>query len=433
MRLLALCSLLLIWSCNESEETGIQRPDRQMNFSAEGDIRESKTRGGSVTETNLNTMAVYGYYSAASPLGTDAPDFAYLFDKEKLTRNASGNWTYAPPKYWVPQGYHHFFAFAPYEDLPLITHVRGNHPVMHLDVPSRARDQKDLLWSLGTTVNRVYQESGSNQIHFNLKHALTQVRFSGAVAADYKGETVCIEKIVLKNLYRSASSYCLYRGMELTSAGWHTDALSGEDFYASSATDGGVAELKNNYWLTAGMQSLLNDKESFYLMPQSFSDRPDGSVPQLEIHFRGRVDQVLRVFHTTLYAPVDGSGRSGWNPGQSLHYQLTYRGGGDTPFNLQAVVVPWDTQDVEISVPATYLQVASTNMSWQSGKEQRIYFSTNGSSVSQSCSPYIASSLVFDAVAHKGYVIIPAQTPAGYYRLTIRSGNISRIIHLNVK
>lgn len=434
MRFLILFMALLACSCQKSELSESYQEDQQMSFSIDDTYLGSDTRGTGVNDANLNSMAVYGYYSAATTLGQIAPSFARLFDKEKLTRNASGKWTYAPPKYWVLEGYHHFFAFAPYEDLPVINHVNGNYPVMNYDVSLRAKDQKDILWSLGQTVNRVYRKDASNEVFFNLKHALTRITLSGATSVGYQGETVKIEKVLFKNLYRSGSNKLTIDQQNITDAAWDIKTpLTTADFFAEITRGSVTGELKDNLWLTQTMQPLLNADESFYLMPQVFQNRPDGSVPGLEIHFRGQKDNVLRIVQTALLAPVNTNGVQAWMPGQAIDYKLLYNGGGDTPFNLLGVVVPWNSQDIDVSVPASYLNVSLTTIATTVGKGCRVYFSTDAKSVQLTSLPTVGASLIFDATTHNGYVQFPANAPAGTYKITIKADKLSRSVTVTVK
>lgn len=433
MRFLTLLLALIAYSCQKSEFNETHQENMEMNFSTDDAQINSDTRGTGINDANLKSMAVYGYYSASTLLGQSAPQFARLFDKEKLTRNSSGGWSYAPPKYWVPEGYHHFFAFAPYESLPVISHVNGNYPVMTYEIPLRAKDQKDILWSLGQTVNRIYQKETANVVFFNMKHALTRITLSGATTSSYLGETVKIEKVIFKNLYRSASNKVTVSQQNITDASWVIQTpLKTADFYAEVNKNGITGELKDNLWLSSSMISLMTDGESFFLMPQLIQNRTDGSIPTLEIHFRGQKDNVLRIVHTPLLAPENNAGIAAWQSGQAIDYKLIYNGGGDTPFNLLGTVVPWDSQNIDVTIPASFLHLSLTSVSVSTGKSCRIYFATDGSSVVVSSAPSVATSVIFDATTGKGYVEFPSNVSPGKYELKIKADKISRSVIVNV-
>lgn len=422
MRLLALFLLLFMCSCQQREE--LIQESQQILFSANEDDISSDTKGSNITADNFNSMAVYGYYSSQAHLGERSGVFMRLFDNEKLTCNSSGVWSYASPKYWMVTGNHHFFAFAPYDGLYTISHMDESYPVMSFDVPLRAKDQIDLLWSLGKTVNITYLTDSPNKVHFNMQHALTRITLSGCVSPSYSGGPVKIEKVVFKDLYRTGKSHLSVMGQNITEAKWDNNLEVLGDFLAQATVDGISGELKDDLWLTQDMQSLLNDEEAFFLMPQSF----DGRESHIEIHFRSKIDQVLHIVDVPLVAPINHQGVLAWEPGQAIDYKLRYNGSENMAFILEGSVVPWDMREVDLAISATYLNVGSLFVSLTSGEPFRIYFATDGYPVSQSCEPILQTSLFFDSKTDKGYIELPATAPKGTYRLTIQSGGMSRYV-----
>ncbi|MGL4518238.1 MAG: fimbrillin family protein [Phocaeicola sp.] len=425
-RILPFSLLLLAASCSQShqQEPIDQALEIQFSPTKEWDF---STRGSIQTQSTLKSMALYGYYSPVAQLGETTTQYAYLFEREKLTLNSQGNWTYELPRYWVTKGYHHFFAFAPYEDLQTIEQTVGSYPSLHHTVPLRVKEQKDILWSLGETINRVYDKNSDNNVHFKMNHALTRLSFSAATTASYSGETVCIEKLILHNLYYQAKSEISFAGQTITAASWVVDVTQTASVVAQIEQSSDTGELVSNRYLTPTQQPLLVDNEYFFVMPQSFANRTS-DAPQLEIHFRGEKDQVLRIVNTPLVAPATNS----WDSGQAIEYKLLYNGGGDTPFNLLGVVVPWESQEVDVNLPATYLNVTTSSVTLSKGKAYTLYFSTDGDSPSHQVAPQVATTFAFDAATKVGTVVFPATADAGVYQLTVTSDGLSRIVTITV-
>ncbi|MGL4852516.1 MAG: fimbrillin family protein [Phocaeicola sp.] len=426
IRILPLSVLLLAASCQQSDPQEPIDEAKEIHFSQNQEWNLS-SRGSSLTDDGLKTMALYGYYSPQTKLGEATTQYARLFEHEKLTRTELGGWSYALPRYWVVKGYHHFFAFAPYENLPTIEQTVGSYPSLHYSVPFRVKEQNDLLWSLGETINREYDKETTNEVHFKMNHALTRLSFSGATTDTYSGETVCIEKIVLHNLYYQGKSEISFTDQTITAASWVVDETKIASVVAQIPQSTDAGELQANLFLTPTLQPLLIVDEYFFVLPQSFS-RSAGSEPQLEIHFRGEKDQVLRIVNAPLLAPTNNR----WDPGQAIDYKLIYNGGGDTPFNLLGVVVPWESQEVDVTLPATYLNVATTAVTLSKDKAYTLYFSTDGASPSHQVTPQVATTLTFDAPTKSGSVNFPETAAAGVYQLTLTSDGISRIVTITV-
>lgn len=413
--------LWLLCACTDSFITESHTENSVICF----DTGNINSKGISHTNQTLNSMALYGYYSAEAAFGSSLSGFVKLFDKQKLQWNASGNWQYTPPQYWMAKGYHHFFAFAPFDEINAINQD-GNYPAIQVVIPPRAKNQKDILWSLGNTINRV---ASSKRVFFQMQHALTRITFSGALSSDYKGDNICVEQIRFTNLYQKAQSEVFFSGQTVESARWITFPDSQTDFFAKASTLEEYGALKSSLWFTSTQQSLMNKEESFFLLPQSFDNRDSN----IEIHFRGKHDQILRIATIPLSGQSVFSSSLPWTPGTSIDYKLTYNGNVDTPFSISAKATPWYSQDVEMELPATYLSIGVPSLTLPVGTGFRIRVSTDGYPLSLSSQPQLNTLLHFDPNDKNGYIEIPPQTSKGNYTLSVMADRLKRDIVITVK
>lgn len=426
--------ILFLCSCDNSVNKDEVTEKSHLQFSFNGKMCETGTRGVDLSNENLTSMAVFGYYTGISKFGNEQSECVTLFNKDMLYKSESGSWMYDLPRYWFINGYHHFFAFAPFEDISVLDNNSEKYPVIQYTVSERGIDQKDILWSFGELINRIYIEGVSDNVNFIMHHALSRISFSAVLSGSYtKGEKVKIVKIVLKNLYQNGISHFYFSDTSISEGTWITDPEFMADFVALESSSTEHNEIKSDLWLTESVQNIFTENGAFFMMPQVFSGRTAGAMPLIEVTFNRQSDNKDIVQEFNLNSPVEISGISAWNPGQAINYQLTYTGDNEKPFQLNAAVIPWETQNVDLSIEGTYLNVSGSNILVSSMDGGVIHFSTDGSSVNLTSYPSIPLILEYDKSVKEGLIRIPQRMPAGNYRLSLKCGVLERSIELTIK
>lgn len=426
--------LLLFASCNKDEHNDSEYLANSLSFGISPASWET-TRGADLTADSINSMSVFGYHTGDSAWNVVesalAAPSSVLFDCQSVTRaSKTSSWTYAPEKSWLVYGKHHFFAFAPYGVASPIA-VPAGSPSFSFNVNSSSLKQIDLLWSTGNTLNMTNALNGRNPILFNFKHALTKITFAAKVASTYSGPDVKIGLVQFQNLYSRGTAHFTYNidTTAIVGGRWEVDTQSKDsDFSSQEESQGELGGLKADLWLNSSdYQVISNSKGAFYMLPQTAAQHADGALPTLILYFYFKDSPSIKRVIKQLTAP-----NNMWLPGQAIQYRITYNGEGSSPFQVEAVVVDWDTQDVDIELQGTYLHVSELSKTVLANSSNNIlYYQTDytGSVTATSSEPLIT------AVASNGVINVSAgAASAGTYDLKISAGGrLTRTVKIIVQ
>ena len=197
--LISLCcaafGLLIAVSC--VKDTSVY-DDKEIRFG----ISNAKSRALITDLTNLESqeIGVYGYYTATERWRWSAHNVApnlsanYFFNKKLEYNTTKSEWGYGTPKYWPPDTINKisFFAYSPYVDVPSTDPLRpyphtktdAGSPYLFYEVPTDVTDQVDLIWD-----SKIDMSHAHAPVVFDMKHALTRISFTAAIAASEYGKT----------------------------------------------------------------------------------------------------------------------------------------------------------------------------------------------------------------------------------------------------
>ena len=309
--------LLIVWtalsviSCNKVSNEG-DTNSTLLSFGAKEAVWTT-TRGFDYTGdsgTNpIPDMLVYGYYTGTKKWAAERTPAFPLFMNATVVNNSSGTWTYSPPHYFHPTGYHSFFAFAPYLLVAADSRndfyfpISSETPVLKYHLPDDINNHEDLLFGYNTDI-----ENGTNVVDIAFKHITSKITFSARVAAGYTS-TVKINSILLNNIYTEATA--------------GVDNISGSlDIVWGNYNDRRiVAATKNNHGLkdivlTTTMQTI--SEKAIYMIPQEITTETSLTLSVSEIS--GGTE---RTYSKTFYL-----GATTWLPGKELNFQITYNAAG---------------------------------------------------------------------------------------------------------
>lgn len=311
---------LLFVSCDKKSSGDDEQEAALLHFSTNEAVW-STTRGADYTgDTGTNPipdMLVYGYYTHTKKWLEDrTPAFPLFMDATVVTNN-SGTWTYSPPRYFHPTGYHSFFAFAPYQTIAADSRTNfyfptsSETPVLDYHLPDEISNHQDLLLGWSTDV-----QNGPAPVEIVFKHITTKVRFSARIADDHTLTShVKINSILLSDIYSAAQASIVNESNTLK-VQWQNY----NDLRSIAATIGNNA-LKENITLTTTMQPI--SKDTLYLIPQALETTVNGRNPAITLSTVEWSDGTERHFTKTFH--LSGLGLS-WKPGEVLDFQITYSG-----------------------------------------------------------------------------------------------------------
>ena len=436
-----LASILFFSSCNSSVPTDpITSQESMLSFGI-SNATWHDTKGADITTTNLNSMTVFGYLTSEKWQAIESGNAAVqssLFYHQMVTRNEGGPWVYFPPKMWDTRAQHHFFAFAPYHAVTQInSESTTSAPSIHYEVPTDAVDQSDLLWGTGNLVNLTYDSHGKSPVDILFRHALTKITFAACMSQEYANtidhiltDSLKIHLIQIQNIRYSGHSRVVYNSDTTAIEGglWDTELQSTKlrDFVAREHTPESRGALEQDMWLTTEMQLLNRNDGAFYLMPQALDTYEAGLKPTVYLFFSCK--NVNKFLEVEIPLPVPAGGK--WAPGQHIRYQLTYNGGGSSPYNIEAVVLPWDNQDVEVVFQEIYLDINSGSTEFRAGSEHPIYYRTK---YKGEVNAVVKGEPDLELQVDAGTIILPASMLPGVYTISVTAQNLSRSMQVTIQ
>lgn len=196
---------LALGACSESAvRTEIEEEETVLGFQA-GFVDHS-TKAVYTTESLLNStasMGVIGYKTTPS-----VTDFL-VFDKQQVTNNGSGVWSYTPQKYWDKMATSYsFYAYVPHSISQYVSMAENKADAFKITgftQNASVSSQTDILTDL-TTRNSVKGTAIGQKVEFTFHHILANVNFRMAVSSELKSDTENPVRVVSVKLGNGSSA-----------------------------------------------------------------------------------------------------------------------------------------------------------------------------------------------------------------------------------
>ena len=183
MGIAAMAALTLVSCSSDDLDSVSDNSSKNEAISFDGYLGRSAvavngTRGSEVKIGNLQDskegFGVFGYHNTTDHNSeTGQPFNANLFNNQQVTYDKTNSkWTYSPLKFWPSDGHIDFLAYAPYN-----VGTVDNKYCLDFTVSKTITEQKDLLWAK-TEDQTMANNSGTNKVKFQFKHALSRLGYS---------------------------------------------------------------------------------------------------------------------------------------------------------------------------------------------------------------------------------------------------------------
>lgn len=287
-------------------------------------ITETDTRASVVTDAELSTMGIFGYYTGASnwsgAAGSSTPDYFY---NQKVSKSGSV-WSYSPAKFWpvVPNKLT-FFAYAPHSTdasvngkLTFSPESATGAPTLSYTIENDLAKQVDLLCATPQTDRTKTDQS----VQFVMSHALTRISFSALLGPDEGGKnyTATVKGIAVTDVKKSGT-------LDLGSGVWNPTA--DKDTYTLTTAKGINATGDNHVFQTDRpvdfvSRSLTPADGYLMLMPQTFGNEAKVSIT---VNFKGgALDEDVTAEFALKDILIDGQGK--WKEGDGVDYRFAING-----------------------------------------------------------------------------------------------------------
>lgn len=402
------------YACTDSST----EPNAAMGVLRFGVTSVDDTKGEVITDHTggnpLLSMAVFCAHTGQNRYGSTATS-DYMYNAQVARANSTASWVIGTGAnaQWKDDGYHSFFAFAPYgvPGAQWSANTMQGPPRLTYSIPADYTQQVDLLYSHTTLINGKQQYIGNRPVNFGFRHALSKITFEASKELSVT-DNVVIKSVVLTNLKgKGTLSYVLNTDYsEVTGASWQLDTQVPDAEYV----------IRPELSITTTPVYLLPAGQALFLMPQNFQV---GQKIRITYNKGTQVDK-------TIEAELSGlTNSSSWSLGKAYRYKIWIK---EDEVKLQAMQTAWDDQAIDINLPGTYLNVSEISAVVEQGSTARIYYATDAADISVT-NPSNAFSILINKQA-KYIDITPStiSTPANYLP-EIRAGKLSRIISVLVK
>lgn len=349
MGIAAMAALTLVSCSSDDLDSFSDNSSKNEAISFDGYLGRSAvavngTRGSVLDKDALQklpeTAGAFGVFGNYSKEGATEGYGQNLFKNQKVFYSES-NWTYAPYKYWLPEGHIDFLAYAPYDAKYDGNTALTDKSKISFDVSSTVAKQKDLLWA-----NAAGQKQTNNPVTFTFNHALSRLGYTVKLKKD------CSEDVTIKLT-------------SITLAG--SDDKAKGAFYTSGTIDLSMPNKNANLWSNqAGQQKFdwfsgeykVNsstashptnpDSKSDYLfvIPQDFSSSAPGADKlYVIVTYTIQYNDISEVFTNTVHKQI----LQKFEQGKAYMINLTI----GRPIDFDAEVTPWTntTDNVETDIP----------------------------------------------------------------------------------
>lgn len=354
--LIAAAAALTLSSCSNDEL--IQESESQaIGFDT---FVNKTTRAAATDMSNLKDIDVWGYY-----MPTAGGAASTVFTKQRVTKQASGEWTYSPVRYWNPSSKYFFTALGAAGTYAQLNNIyqytdHADHAAVTGDfygcgsvnyLQSKAEGNTDLIYAYDTKETPATMTTSPGKVEFTFKHALSRVHFTFVNGMGSTSYIIRISNLKITNA--TAQATMTFGAAEVPAWSGHTgttEVLFFNNFFTDaegqvSSEAGGVAgSSATNNRTTSG------DK---YLIPCTAELKIDFTV---ELLVDGNSSPVATYNHSGNLIPetefasgfsynfVDTITPQNINPEQELY---------PIEFNV-AEITPWeDFGDITAPIPGT--------------------------------------------------------------------------------
>lgn len=318
-------------ACSKSDENSDLQGGRTISFASKIKQAKGTPIKGEVFPDG-NSFGVSGYF-LNSPDGTTSgawnddalPNFMYNIEISK----AGGVFTYSPLKYWSPNKADKikFFAWYPYdaEGVTVSQQDYSGYPYIRYTVPNKITSQSDLMYAVTNELN-------GGAVNMTFKHALTQIVFSGRVAADFPAG----HKAEIKAVYISFVKDDGMLTFSDTGAEWAQQDMGVIDpdpiYYELSG-----AALQNTTIPTGQTEFKLLTSDGYALMmiPQELIN----AYLTVDYTVTNGINTITQQKNYPLGTQEGGAGET-WSAGEAINYRITI---GLNDVYLGSIHAEWDT------------------------------------------------------------------------------------------
>lgn len=415
---------LLVACSQEAEELSV--PTDSIQFGVEN---VSDTRGivisGETGSNPLKSMSVFCAYTDKQEYNPATSKTEWMHNVRVFRANVSDKWvvdnTYQPnaPTQWAGDGYHTFFAFAPYRwdgvsDLP-----KEGLPQLFYSVPTDHKSQEDILYSHKTLLNGKQMYIGSRPVNFGFSHALSKISFAA------QKEIGMTDEVQINSINLTVKRYNGKLTPELTGsypdmirASWASSPDMPKTYILSVANDG----LKKIAVTDSKFNLLHHSDSAFFMMPQPFQYETDNKlIVNYSIIKQGGspINKILEVDLSKI------SGITQWEMGKAYRYSILIK---DEKVIVTGTITDWVEKTIDGNIKATYLSLSESEVNISRGSERIIYYATDGTDISVKAGQGI--NFTHDPASKK--ITILKTTPAGKYILEVRADKITRKVKVTV-
>lgn len=280
MGIAAMAALTLVSCSSDDLDSFSDNSSKNEAISFDGYLGRSAvavngTRGSEVKIGDLQKSAegfgVFGYHNTTvHGSETEQPFNANLFNNQQVTYKNS-KWTYSPLKFWPSDGHIDFLAYAPYN-----VGTVDNKYCLDFTVSKTITDQKDLLWAK-TEDQTMANNSGTNKVKFQFKHALSRLGYTVKLYGDFSKNpanktTFTLNKLTLAGSYpksttETAQAFYTKGTIDLSTGNWTPKDKDKKQDFEWVSSDKQVSNTGIN-----------NDiKDYLFVIPQNFSEKIDGA------------------------------------------------------------------------------------------------------------------------------------------------------------
>ncbi len=304
------------------------------------------TRAGEIiTNDNIESMGVFASATGAAEWTPSAAGPSFMYNQRVTRDPATGEWTYAPLKYWSadPGDHISFFAYAPHMEAGANIRFSDNtwhgYPFFTYTQPADAAQQVDLLVA-PPELNRT---KTTEAVNFRLSHVLTKV-----VIAMKSLEPITVTNVEITNVPSVGDGL-----FDNSAAGFRWNAIRQPFVTCRSTTPVAVAARTEEGVPVA----------TFFLMP-----RP-ASLYAMKVNVT-YVKAGVTITRTGISLPAQPDA---WKAGQSVTY--TVRATGSLDKATWGDVLCWDREN-----PADCYAVYCGSLNAEDKKKARavVYFVSSG-------------------------------------------------------
>lgn len=281
MGIAAMAALTLVSCSSDDLDSFSDNSSKNEAISFDGYLGRSAvavngTRGSVLNKDSLQNFTpegfgVFGYHNTTvHGSETEQPFNANLFNNQQVTYK-NLKWTYSPLKFWPSEGHIDFLAYAPYN-----VGTVDNKYCLDFTVSKTITEQKDLLWAK-TEDQTMANNSGTNKVTFNFKHALSRLGYTVMLYGDFSKNPANKTTFKLNNL-TLAGSYP--KSTTETAQAFYTKGTI--DLSTGNWTPKDKDKKQDFEWVSSDKQvsntGIQNDKTDYlFVIPQNFSEKIDGA------------------------------------------------------------------------------------------------------------------------------------------------------------